>query len=209
MQIINMRDSESIYLDNFLQFFFFSLSRHLWWYLFLHTHTRTHIFLEKLLDRSISSQHFFDTFFFLSSPREISSIRAHDWTLEMRLKHLHGIRCKWRNANAMSRGRASLGKSGLRAVLFARLSERSRSLQIFSPFFFPERAMWPRNCAEWNSSRVLRTGHAHASAKNRGSCEAKFFHEITLFIDRRPLPYLYSLANSFNLAWPGGGGKCF
>lgn len=107
----------------------------------------------------------------------------------------------------MSRGRASLGKSGLRAVLFARLSERSRSLQIFSPFFFPERAMWPRNCAEWNSSRVLRTGHAHASAKNRGSCEAKFFHEITLFIDRRPLPYLYSLANSFNLAWPGGGRK--
>lgn len=178
--------------------------------IYFYTHTHAHIYFLKsysiaLFLLNISSI----LFFFLSSPREISSVRAHDWTLEMRLKHLHGIRCKWRNANAMSRGRASLGKSGLRAVLFARLSERSRSLQIFSPFFFPERAMWPRNCAEWNSSRVLRTGHAHASAKNRGSCEAKFFHEITLFIDRRPLPYLYSLANSFNLAWPGGGGKCF
>lgn len=162
MQIINMHDSESIYPRQFLAIFLFSLSRHLWWYLlFLHT------------------------FFFFSSPREIarSGHTTERWKCVLSICTAYvasdatRTRC---HVDAHLSVKASCALCPFKRTFVALVAN-------ISLFFFHERAMWPRNCAEWNSSRVLRTGHAHASAKNRGSCEAKFFHEITLFIDRRPL----------------------
>lgn len=118
----------------------------------------------------------------------------------MRLKHLRAIRCEWRNANTMSRGRIS-GKSGTRTVcVLCPWANVCRARCEYFPFFFFHQAEPSiyRRCgygiaASGIPAGVLRTGHAHASAKNRGSpgspsyeAFGQVFHGITLFIDRQP-----------------------